>query len=108
MKIQSIHNAHIVSPGLEIESGSISIGDGKIREIHDSPAAAEGESRNFTGKLDWVEPFATQKPQNLNLEVRLWKHGEQPAIFFGVSPQPANHKIWAELRRIRDAFRFEE
>ncbi len=65
-----------------------------------------GEITEMTATLDWVEPFATQAPQTLNLEIRLWNHGEQPAIFFAVSPQPAGHAIWTELRRIREAFRF--
>ncbi len=67
-----------------------------------------GAAIEFTGQLDWVEPFATQQPQKLNLEIRLWKHGERPALFFAVSPQPADHAIWTKLREIRDQFRFED
>lgn len=56
MTIQSIHNAHIISPGLEIRNGSISIGDGKIREIHDLPAVAEGDGEIFDAKGCFVVP----------------------------------------------------
>lgn len=39
----AVHNAHIVSPGSEIESGSISVADGEIQSVVNLPAAAEGE-----------------------------------------------------------------
>lgn len=71
-------------------------------------ATAVDDSPDFTGVLKWVEPFSTQAAQTLNLEIHLWKHGEQPAIFFSVSPQPVDHEIWTELRRIRESFRFED
>lgn len=58
--------------------------------------------------LDWIEPFATRQAQTLHLEIHPWMHGQQPAIFFAVSPQPEDHVIWTELRRIQESFRFEE
>ncbi|MEM7015557.1 MAG: hypothetical protein AAF585_29205 [Verrucomicrobiota bacterium] len=62
---------------------------------------------NIDGTLDWVEPFATQNQQKLNLQIRIWKHGDKPALFFIVSPQGKDHAIWTELEEIRDTFKIE-
>ena len=35
----------------------------------------------YTGTLDWVEPFATKKPQKLNLEIRTWTRTDRNYIF---------------------------
>lgn len=69
------------------------------------PTEAEGAT-TYTGKLKWIEPFATQKGQFLNMDIRVWKHGNQPALFFSVSPQPEDHEVWKDLFRIRDTFKF--
>jgi len=60
----------------------------------------------FTGSLDWVEPFATRKAQTLHMEIHAWKHNEQPAIYFTVSPQPTDHEVWKTLREYRTKFSF--
>lgn len=61
----------------------------------------------WSGTLDWVEPFATQKAQKLHLELHLWRHGGSPVVFSCVSPvTPKTEAPWKELRRIRTKFRF--
>jgi len=59
---------------------------------------------DYTGKLDWVEPFATKKPQTLNLEIQTWTRNNKSYIFACVSPQPRTAKIWKELHTIRDNY----
>lgn len=71
----------------------------------DKADKAEG-LKTWSGTLDWIEPFATKKAQTLNLEVHLWKHGEQPALYFTVSPQATDHAIWKEMRGYRAGFAF--
>ena len=58
----------------------------------------------YTGKLDWVEPFATKKRQKLNLEIRTWATNEHNYIFACVSPQPVDAAIWKQLHAIRDDY----
>ena len=58
----------------------------------------------YTGTLDWVEPFATQKPQKLNLEIRIWARGDRNYIFVCVSPQAREAAIWKQLHTIRDDY----
>jgi len=65
----------------------------------------------WTGTLDWVEPFATQQPQKLFLELHVWEHEGQPVVLSCISPvapvSPAVDDPWKALRSIRAAFRFE-
>lgn len=58
----------------------------------------------YTGTLDWVEPFATKKPQKLNLEIRTWTRQNHNYIFVCVSPQPHDAAIWKQLHEIRDGY----
>lgn len=58
----------------------------------------------YTGTLDWVEPFATKKPQKLNLEIRTWAGDDRNYIFVCVSPQARDAAIWKELHAIRDDY----
>ena len=69
------------------------------------PAEGDQKGKVWTGVLDWVEPFATQKPQKLNMEVHLLSQkDEAPILYFTVSPQETNHAIWKEMRGYRAKF----
>ena len=61
-------------------------------------------STRYTGTLDWVEPFATKKPQKLNLEIRTWAKKDRNYIFVCVSPQARDAAIWKQLHKIRDDY----
>jgi hypothetical protein len=58
----------------------------------------------YTGTLDWVEPFATQKPQKLRLEIRTWAGDDRNYLFACVSPQTRGAAIWKQLHTIRDDY----
>ena len=58
----------------------------------------------YTGTLDWVEPFATKKPQKLNLEIRTWATNDRNYIFVCASPQAQDTAIWKQLHAIRDDY----
>ena len=59
---------------------------------------------NYTATLDWVEPFATQKPQKLNIEIRTWSQKDRSYLFACVSPQAHDSAIWKQLHIIRDDY----
>jgi len=61
----------------------------------------------YNGSITWVEPFATQERQTLQVEAQVWKHGDRPALFLCVSPKMRDHDLWKKLREIRAAFRIE-
>ena len=78
-------------------------------ESDTKPSSGEQDSdantpAQYTGTLHWVEPFATMKPQKLNLEIRVWARMERNYIFACVSPQSPDSEIWQQLRAIRDNY----
>ena len=58
----------------------------------------------YTGTIKWVEPFATKKPQTLNLEIQTWTIGDRNLLFACVSPKGKDAAIWKQLRKIRDDY----
>src|SRR5262245_47121069 len=62
---------------------------------------AEDAPTQYTGTLDWVEPFATQKRQKLHLEIRTWTKDDHNYIFTCVSPQARDAAVWKQLHTIR-------
>jgi hypothetical protein len=58
----------------------------------------------YTGTLDWVEPFATKKPQKLQLEIQTWTQNDRNYLFACVSPQARDAAIWKQLHAIRDDY----
>ena len=62
----------------------------------------------WSGTLDWVEPFATRKAQQLHLELHVWEHEGSPVVLSCVSPLvPDDSGPWKALRAIRAKFRFD-
>ena len=71
------------------------------------PRSAENDANalmRYTGTLDWVEPFATKKPQKLKLEIQTWARNDRNFIFACVSPQERDAAIWKQLHAIRDDY----
>ena len=94
---------------VDTEKFSLDLQEEKSDKPRAVPAdAGKGEIKIWTGTLKWIEPFATQKPQTLNFEVHLWKKGEQPVLYFTVSPRETDHAIWKEMRPYRAKFTIKE
>lgn len=62
----------------------------------------------YSGKLDWVEPFATAKSQILYFEMQTWSDPvtAKNYLFVCTSPQQPDDKlaIWKDMRGIRKEF----
>lgn len=69
-----------------------------------SDSKAADTATQYTGTLVWVEPFATKKPQKLNLEIQTWTKNDRNYIFVCVSPQARDTAIWKQLHAIRDGY----
>lgn len=69
-----------------------------------SEANAEDSPTQYTGTLDWVEPFATKQPQKLHLEIQTWTKDDRNYIFACVSPRMRDAAIWKQLHTIRDDY----
>ncbi len=81
----------------------------EVQQVKSDAKPAQGEKAAdsatlYTGALDWVEPFATKRPQKLNLEIRTWSRNDRNYIFVCVSPQDRDADIWKQLREIRDDY----
>ena len=65
---------------------------------------ASGEKVNaYKGEMKWIEPFTTEKPQALKLDIHVWyseKH-KSHCIFLCASPQAEDAAVWKVLREIR-------
>ena len=65
----------------------------------------------YRGKLDWIEPFATAKPQVLHFEIQAWSDPDTKRgyLFVGTSPKEIGDSaaIWKEMRKIRSEFKVE-
>lgn len=72
----------------------------------DEKAKAPAGMKRYAGDLKWVEPFATQKPQTLHLEVDMWANSKtnQNYLFVCVSPQEDKAAIWKTMRNLRVSF----
>lgn len=79
------------------------VADGGERSSIEEKPDSEAPAR-FEAALDWVEPFATGKPQRLNLEIWAWRHNGRNYLFACVSPQQTDSRIWTQLRAIRNRF----
>ena len=80
----------------------------QLDRAKDDASAAEEKAANglaeYTGTLDWIEPFATKKPQKLNLEIRTWSREDRNYIFVCVSPLARDKEIWKQLHKIREDY----
>lgn len=69
--------------------------------------AAEGVTQ-YSGELNWIEPFATLQPQILQFELQSWSDPETERNYLFVCTSPKKPEeaipIWNELRKIRQSF----
>lgn len=91
-------------PDLDSNQFTLKLEPVKAETKPNSDAPAADESNQYTGILDWIEPFATRKPQKLNLEIRTWASRGRNYIFVCVSPQARDATIWDQLHAIRDDY----
>ena len=78
----------------------------KLQQSESAATASDDENTaiRYQGALEWVEPFATKKPQKLHLEIRTWSRQGQSYLFACVSPQKKDAEIWKQLHTIRDGY----
>jgi hypothetical protein len=67
--------------------------------------ADSAHKATYTGRLDWIEPFATRKAQTLYFDVEVRVKDEREYLIVCVSPQKMGHAIWKALYQVRSTFR---
>jgi len=75
-----------------------------LQQVKSAAETSPDAHTHYTGVLDWIEPFATKKPQKLNLEIQSWANNDRNFIFACVSPQARDTAIWKQLHTIRDNY----
>ncbi|MFT4546872.1 MAG: hypothetical protein ACI8XO_004327 [Verrucomicrobiales bacterium] len=99
--------------GKEVDPSKFKFELEKAKQAKGVPASvADAKSVvQYTGKLDWIEPFATAKPQVLHFEIQAWADPKTKRnyLFVGTSPKEIDDKaeIWKKLRKIRSDFKVE-
>jgi len=63
------------------------------------------KSRHFHAKLQTYDPFVTNLPLTLNLEILVIDAGEKDKrLMAAVSPKPTNDPLWNKLRALKQRF----
>ena len=76
-------------------------------EMSDNPSTSASRGKAFTGRVETLDAFATQKPVALNANVEGIPCPAQGrlALIFGFSPQPLSHENWNTMNEIKAGFR---
>ena len=82
----------------------------KLKPVKDQNKTGSPKKKlvEYTAELNWIEPFATQKPQKLRLEIQTWPAKEHNFMFVCVSPKSKDSAIWKQMREIRTKFHKQE
>ena len=60
-------------------------------------------ANSFEAVVRWVDPFTTEKDLTLNLRISKWycQSSDKTTVFFTVSPQQYQSKVWKKLGKIK-------
>lgn len=98
------------SRGRTVEAGKFTFKLDRAKQATGAPAQLPPTTlvTQYAGELDWVEPFATGKPQVLHFEIQTWSDSAAARnyLFVCTSPKVRTETagIWSELRTIRRTF----
>jgi hypothetical protein len=78
-----------------------------VKDASESVATPETVAQ-YSGTLDWVEPFATAKAQTLHFEIHAWNDPRTARNYLFVCTSPKSpgetDPVWQKLRGIRRGF----
>jgi hypothetical protein len=76
----------------------------KDKKAGKGPATATNVVQ-YSAKLDWIEPFATKKSQQLNFEIQSYSipGSDSSFLFVAASPSKTDTEIWTKMRAVRTA-----
>ena len=90
------------SPNLDVSGFKLSMS--KDEKASNGPPNATNLVQ-YSAKLDWIEPFATKKPQKLNFEIQSYSipDSESSFLFVAASPSNTDTEVWTKMRAVRAA-----
>jgi len=98
------------SKGRTVDAGKFTFKLEQAKEATGRPEKIPASTKiiQYTGELDWVEPFATAKPQALHFEIQSWTDPTTSRNYLFVCTSPKargeTEEVWKELRKIRGSF----
>ncbi|NBR87508.1 MAG: hypothetical protein EBS84_18150 [Proteobacteria bacterium] len=98
------------SQGRTVDAGKFTFKLDRAKQATGAPAQLPPTTpvTQYAGELDWVEPFATGKPQVLHFEIQAWSDSAAARNYLFVCTSPTARTettgIWSELRTIRRTF----
>ena len=107
---RGLARAVLKGKGVEVDAAKFAFELKKAEAVKDaSESVAKPETvTQYSGKLDWVEPFATAKAQTLHFEIQAWSDPQTARnyLFVCTSPKPPGEPdpVWQKLREIRRGF----
>lgn len=62
-----------------------------------------GAEQNFRARIEWVDPFVTQKPLTLHMMIAQWycEDLDHTAVYFAVSPNQEAPDLWETMKGMR-------
>lgn len=57
---------------------------------------------NYSGEIQWIEPFITKQPQTLYFKAYSLMCGQQQRWYFKVSPQVTTHDVWQSFALVKE------
>lgn len=90
-----------------VEGRGTEIGDAEFRVELTEPKAGDDRVFNLVGTAETFDPFVTKAQLTLNMRVTeiSCPTEDRLAVFFELSPQSYDHRVWTELTGIREGFR---
>lgn len=107
---RGLAGAVLKSKGKEVDADKFTLKLHQSKEATGTPEKVPGAVKftEYTGQLDWVEPFVTAKSQVLHFEIQSWTDPRTARnyLFVCTSPKAIAEAdgTWKELRRIRRSF----
>ena len=94
-----------MASGRNVDVDKFSLELKKVEQDDDDDALPE-----WTGTLEWVEPFVTKKAQTLRFDIQIGvlDGGQGTYVTLAASPADRDSKIWKDLRTVRDTVAFGE
>lgn len=98
------------SKGGSVDAGKFTFKLVQTKEASGTPEKIPASTKvtQYTGELDWTEPFVTAKSQLLHFEIQTWTDATTAKNYLFVCTSPKARgdadEVWKELRKIRRSF----
>ena len=92
--------------GRQVDISNFKVTSKPVEEKESTAPKQAKDPKVYKTILNWTEPFATGKPQKLNIDVHAWKDTarKRTYVFFLATPTAEDSEIYKKLVKIRKNF----